>query len=62
MAFATGEIVPTPGAEHPFKVVFTMGGSILAEWPVNTESEGEDQIAVVLRGLHAEAKKGGFLK
>jgi hypothetical protein len=62
MAFATGEVVPTPGNEHPFKVVFTVGGSVFAEWPVNSVSEGEDQIVMVLKGLHAEAKKDGFLR
>jgi hypothetical protein len=40
MAFATGEVMPTPGDEHPFKVVFTVGGSVIAEWPVKLSIRG----------------------
>jgi hypothetical protein len=51
MAFVTGEVVPTPGEESPYKVVFKQGDEVLAEWPVDSEKQGEDEIIDVLRGL-----------
>jgi hypothetical protein len=54
MAFVTGDVVPNPGGEAPFKVVFKQGETVLAEWPVETQKEGEEQIAGAIRGLMEE--------
>lgn len=48
-----------PGAQHPFKVVFTRGGSVLSEWPVQSEAEGERQIIEALSGLADLARQEG---
>jgi hypothetical protein len=49
--FATADVVPNPGGEKPFKVVFKPGFTVLSEWPVSSVEEGERQIVRVLRGL-----------
>jgi hypothetical protein len=57
MAFATGEVVATPGASSQYKVVFKMAGTVLNEWPVQSVAEGHAQIEEVLRGLRRQAIK-----
>src|SRR5262245_35253603 len=44
MAFVTADVVATPGEETPFKVVFKQGETVLIEWEVNSQQEGETQI------------------
>jgi hypothetical protein len=51
MAFVTGEVVPTPGEEYPFSVVFKQGDKVLADWPVQSVAEGEAQIVEALQGM-----------
>ena len=59
MAYSTGEIIPTPGLGTPFKVVFSIGGEIINEWPVSSREEGERQIVQTLRGLRAISESEG---
>jgi hypothetical protein len=49
MAFLTADVLANPGGELPFKVVFKQGQSVLAEWPVESQAEGEQQIVDVVR-------------
>jgi hypothetical protein len=49
MAFLTADVVANPGGELPFKVVFKQGESVLAEWPVESQAEGEEQIVELVR-------------
>jgi hypothetical protein len=51
MAFVTADVVPNPGGDAPFKVVFKQGETVLAEWPVETQREGEEQIVDSIRDL-----------
>jgi hypothetical protein len=44
MAFLTADVVADTGGELPFKVVIKQGEKILAEWPVETQAEGEQQL------------------
>jgi hypothetical protein len=44
MAFVTADVVANPGGELPFKVVFKQGETVLAEWPVESKKEGEEDI------------------
>jgi hypothetical protein len=44
MAFVTADVVATPGEEAPFKVVFKQGETVLVEWEVSSQQEGEEQI------------------
>lgn len=38
---AVGRVMITPGAQHPYKVVFKIGERVLSEHPVPTVREGE---------------------
>ena len=51
MAFVTGDVVATPGAETPFKVVFKRGETVLVEWLVDTQQEGEEQIVECIQSI-----------
>jgi hypothetical protein len=51
MAFVTADVVPTPGEETPFKVVFKQGEIVLIEWEVNTQQEGEAQIIESVKSI-----------
>jgi hypothetical protein len=44
MAFLTADVVADPGGELPFKVVIKQGEKVLAEWPVESQAEGEQQL------------------
>jgi hypothetical protein len=61
MAFATGEVVPTPGNEHPFKVVFTVGGSVIAEMAGKLSIRRRRSDRHGLEGTPCRSKKDGFL-
>ena len=51
MAFVTGDVVATPGGETPFKVVFKQGETVLVEWPVGSQQEGEEQIVECIKDI-----------
>ncbi len=62
MAFVSGEVLPTPGKEKPFAVMFVQDGIILSQWPVDSIEEGERQIIHTLKGLERFAREQGYLK
>ena len=51
MAFVTADVVATPGGETPFKVVFKKGETVLIEWPVSSQQEGEEQIVECIESI-----------
>jgi len=51
MAFVTGDVVPSPGEETPFKVVFKRGDKVVVEWPVESKEAGEEEIIEVLESV-----------
>ena len=53
MAFLTADVVPSDDDEQPFKVVFMRGGDIIAEWLVDSQEEGEEQLLEAVRELGA---------
>ena len=53
MAFLTADVVPSDDEEQPFKVVFMRGGDIIAEWLVETQEEGEEQLLEAVKELGA---------
>jgi hypothetical protein len=54
MAFVTADVVENPGGELPYKVVFKQGETVLGEWPVETQAEGEEQIVEMIREVIAD--------
>jgi hypothetical protein len=54
MAFVTGDVVPSPGEEMPFKVVFKKGDTVIVEWPVESKAAGEEEIVEVLESIADE--------
>jgi hypothetical protein len=62
MSFVTAAVLPTPGKERPFAVMFVQDGIILLQWPVDSVEEGERQIVDAMGGLQEYAKKNGYLK
>ena len=48
MSGTIAEIVNTPGASMPFKVVFSSDGKAFAEHPVNSRLSGNELIAALL--------------
>lgn len=53
MAYITADVVPSDDEEQPFKVVFMRGDEIVAEWLVETQEEGEEQLLEAVRELGA---------
>lgn len=51
MAFVTVDVVPNPGQQEPFKVVFKKGETVIAEWPVESKEEGEEEILEIIKDL-----------
>ena len=52
MSTYSGEVVPTPGEEKPFKIVFRgPDGDVIEETPVASQAEGEAMVVGILRGL-----------
>jgi hypothetical protein len=51
MEFVTGEVAPNPSGVMRYKIVFKRHGAVLSEWPVNSITEGEKQIAEVFRSI-----------
>ncbi len=54
MAFLTADVVANPGGELPYKVVFKQGETVLGEWPVESQAEGEEQIVELVREAIAD--------
>ena len=53
MAFLTADVVPSDDEEQPFKVAFMRGDEIIAEWLVDSQEEGEEQLLEAVRELGA---------
>jgi hypothetical protein len=52
MATYSGEVVPTPGEEKPFKLVVRgPDGAVIDETPVDSRADGEAMLVGILRGL-----------
>ena len=51
MPFVTADVVATAGEEMPFKVVFKQGETVLVEWLVNSQQEGEAQIIECIKSI-----------
>jgi hypothetical protein len=50
MAYVTGDVVANPGGEDgPFKVVFKQGETIIAEWGVDSQKEGEEELVSFIK-------------
>jgi hypothetical protein len=56
MAFVTADVVPNPGGELPYKVVFKQGGTVIAEWPVESQEEGEEEIVELIKDAAEDAE------
>ena len=53
MAAYSGEVIPTPGEEKPFKIVIRgPDGAIVDQMPVDTRAEGDSTVAGIFRGLN----------
>lgn len=53
MAFLTADVIPSDDDEQPFKVVFMRGAEIIAEWLVESQEEGEEQLLEAVKELGA---------
>jgi hypothetical protein len=51
MAFVTADVVASPGEETPYKVVFKKGETVLIEWGVSSQQEGEQQIVECIESI-----------
>lgn len=51
MPFVTGDVVPSPGEETPFKVVFKQGETVIAQWPVDSKEAGEEEVLELIKDL-----------
>jgi hypothetical protein len=51
MAFVTADVVATQGGETPFKVVIKQGETILVEWEVDSQQEGEEQLIECMKSI-----------
>jgi hypothetical protein len=58
MAFITADVIPSDDEEQPYKVVFMRGDEIVAEWLVETQEEGEEQLLEAVRELGASDEDG----
>jgi len=59
MAFVTGDVVPVAGDELPFKVIFKQGETVLAEWLVESQEDGQSQIVDTLKSLTDDDEEEG---
>jgi hypothetical protein len=57
MAFLTADVLENPGGELPYKVVIKQGETVLGEWPVESQAEGEQQLVDLIRD--AVEEQGG---
>jgi hypothetical protein len=51
MPFVTGDVVPSPGEETAFKVVFKQGETVIAQWPVDSKEAGEEEVLELIKDL-----------
>lgn len=51
MPFITADVVPSPGEESPFKVVFKQGETIITEWPAESKEAGEADLLETIKDL-----------
>ncbi|MBX9590451.1 MAG: hypothetical protein K2X43_14180 [Hyphomonadaceae bacterium] len=51
MPFITGDVVPSPDEDMPFKVVFKQGEAVIAQWSVESKEAGEEEILELIRDL-----------
>ena len=58
MAFITADVIPSDDEEQPFKGVFMRGDEIVAEWLVESQEEGEEQLLEAVRELGASDEDG----
>jgi hypothetical protein len=59
MATYTGEVIATTDDDFPFMAIITDDdGSVVGEFPVRTEADGEAKIMEMLRGLKDRATSG----
>ena len=54
MAFVAIDVLPDPGGEQPFKIVFTKADTVVAEWPVDSKAAGEKQVLELLEEMLEE--------
>ncbi len=54
MAFVTADVVSDPGNDPPFKVVFMQGKTVIAEWPVESVKDGEQEIVEFIKSSMEE--------
>lgn len=59
MAFLTADVVENPGGELPFKVVIKQGETVLGEWAVESQSDGEQQLVELVRDAIEEQGSEG---
>jgi hypothetical protein len=59
MAFLTADVVENPGGEMPYKVVIKQGETVLGEWAVESQSDGEQQLVEFVRDAIEEQSGEG---
>jgi hypothetical protein len=59
MAFLTADVVENPGGELPFKVVIKQGETVLGEWAVESQADGEEQLVELVRDAIEEQGSEG---
>jgi hypothetical protein len=59
MAFVTADVIPVSGDELPFKVVFKQGETVLTEWLVESQEDGQSQIVEMLKSLVDDEEEEG---
>jgi hypothetical protein len=59
MAFLTADVVENPGGELPFKIVFKQGETVLGEWAVESQADGEEQLVELVRDAVEDQRSEG---
>jgi hypothetical protein len=59
MAFLTADVVENPGGEMPYKVVIKQGETVLGEWAVESQADGEQQLVEFVRDAIEEQSGEG---
>jgi hypothetical protein len=59
MAFLTADVVEDPDGELPFKVVIKQGETVLGEWAVESQADGEQQLVELVRDAIEEQGSEG---
>ena len=54
MAIVTGDVLPDPEGELPFKVVFKQGETVIAEWSVESKEQGVQEMVEHIKDAVAE--------